>query len=94
MNEMIERMARTLALCYAKRLPEYIDGTGDPCLWANHAWEGFSGDARAAIAAMREPQAEGISNVYAAFDAAEPDGVMGPRGAIAVWQTMIDEAVK
>lgn len=57
-GEMVERVARVLALRHAYNLaPSARDGT-TPEQWAEAWWENFCDDARAAIEAMREPTQE------------------------------------
>ena len=75
MSEMVERVAR--AFCRAMAEDE-------------RGWEYMQGEARAAIAAMREPTHE---MTYAGHDVPMAVGLAAPP-ADEVWQAMIDEALK
>ena len=91
MSEMIERVARVLALTENKR---QIESGGD----LEIDWPDYVDDARSAIESMREP-APGMSIAgVKAMSAAMPDGYVASAAIFGqpkdVWQGMIDAALK
>jgi hypothetical protein len=104
MSEIVERVARRIAMAQLTR--QYVDldylagkKTDSPNLLGaaieiDSIWHTFVPEARAAIAAMRQPTdamcaAVDDFDVYWGYNA---DGRPGSRTA--VWQAMIDEALK
>jgi len=80
MNEMIERVARALARQYYKYHFDR-DHDGD--------WEDWTGPARAAIEAMREPTEAMTDLIWQ--ETADP---CWRENAIKAWQAGIDEALR
>lgn len=109
MSEMVERVARAIATGHGGQMT-YIHpqkgmqtiasqrGYGNfgdsPEKYARNHWKDYEVAAQFAIAAMRIPLEIDPSPVYKAFAKAEPDGILGPAGLLAIWQAMIDEALK
>lgn len=83
MSEMVERAARALVLSKRNSPAGYPPGWLQRHVDEN--WHRFEDDARAVIAAIREPT-EVMSNAVSK----QP----GQLSYVGVWQTMIDEALK
>lgn len=95
MSEKVEHVAQALANGHGLTL-QWRE-TAARSLWDilnENGRDEWRRQARLAIAAMRVPTADMAPPAYEAFDKAEPDGVIGPNGLVAVWQAMIDEALK
>lgn len=99
MNEMIERVALTLWQKREEGFPDRVRRMRpDDIDRASGAWLKTVDEARAAIEALSEP----TEAMLAAADSAiprfeeEPDEprMMGRDGALIVWQSMINEALK
>lgn len=100
MNEMIERVARTIRegrQCGSREEPLHV-----PCPFCNwepdertpdHDETGCMWLARAAIAAMREPTEAMVEAAYASEDTGYEFSHRGDE-APAVWRAMVDEALK
>lgn len=94
MSEMVERVARALAWEADKRFRTVDPGFAalkepDPQAYVDRAWPKYASDARAVIAAMREPT-EGMCRAYVHAEQREMAYGMEPKDA---WRAMIDEAL-
>ena len=95
MNELVERVARAIAVAEGGKMAVRRDGETLTVAaferYANDHWREYTNHAQFAIGAMREP----TESMYEALDCggekkAWPSGQMWKH----CWQTMIDEALK
>lgn len=95
MSEMVERVARAL---FTKRMPPFSSDADTDMAWNDKSFAatarriGAHEDARAAIAAMREPT-EAMIEAHISECAGDADEA-GPKRVKTAYQAMIDEALK
>ena len=88
MSEMVERVARAIADAVYDAIKAALFETREN--YVDQNWPKFATDARAAIAAMREPTEAMAARGYDMYD---PEHDSGP-GPDEFWRAMIDEALR
>lgn len=88
-NQMVERVARALA-AHSWELGGN-DHSKEP--FVDRRWPHYTGQARAAIEAMRDPTPTMIRAAYLTYDS-EGQGGVDPEQAEHAWRSMIDAALQ
>lgn len=83
MSEMIERVARAIV---RRRMGASAS--------MDDRWKDWTGEAEAAIAAMREPTEAMLGTVEDPGDFADGNGALSSSAARSIWQIMVEEALK
>ena len=90
MNEMVERVARAII---SSQWPEADWNNLKSIIPDHHLWITAVGQAKAAIAAMREPPDWMTDAAREAWDWGPGTSLCGDASALRCWQTMIDAAL-